>query len=92
MPPSQASSFIPKRNPGTKPKSVRRYNFFLLSVISYSLFVAAPLASAALFIYQISAEAKFAAAVKNLEEQIQTFNEDDLARVVEFDERRATTF
>ncbi len=87
MPPVPSSSFIPKRNSATRPKTVRRYNFFILGAIAYSLFVAAPLASAALFIYQIRTESKFAESVKNLEEQIQTFNEADLARVVEFNDR-----
>lgn len=87
MPPSSTSSFIPKHTPGTKPKVVRRYNLFVLPVLSYSLFVAAPLASAALFIYQIRTQTQFNNAVLNLEEQIETFNESDLARVVEFDTR-----
>lgn len=87
--PSTASSFIPKRSAGNKPRTVRRYNFFLLSIISYAVFIAAPLASAALFIYNIRTESQFKASVTNLEAQIKTFNDQDLSRVVAFDERLA---
>jgi hypothetical protein len=87
MPPSPSGSFIPKRNTGSRPHGVRRYNFFILPIISYTLFIAAPLASAALFIYQIRVESQFKAAVANLEEQIQVFNDADLTRVIEFDDR-----
>lgn len=87
MPPSPASSFIPKRNPGNRPQTVRRYNFFLLPIISYALFMASLLGSAALFIYQISVNKHFNDAVTNLDTQITSFNDADLDRVVEFDDR-----
>ena len=87
MPPSQASSFIPKRNPVNQPKSVRRYNFVIIPVISYSVFMASLLAAGVLFIYQIRVESQFSAAVKNLEDQIGSFNDADLSRVVDFNSR-----
>jgi hypothetical protein len=82
-----SSSFIPKRNPGNKSKPTRRYNFFILSILSYALFVAAPLASAGVFIYDRQADIKFSQAVRTLKTEIETFSEADLARVVDFDER-----
>lgn len=87
--PSTTSSFIPKRSAGNKPRTVRRYNFFILSIVSYAVFIAAPLASVALFIYHIRTESQFKASVTNLEAQIKTFNDQDLSRVVAFDERLA---
>lgn len=87
MPPSPASSFIPKRNPVNRPKSVRRYNFVIIPILSYTLFMSALFGAGALFIYQIKVNSQFHAAVQNLEDQIQGFNDSDLTRVVAFDER-----
>jgi len=87
MPPSTASSFIPKRNPVNRPKSVRRYNFVIIPILSYALFMASIIASGALFIYQIRVHAQLASAVRNLEEQIGNFNDTDLNRVIDFDQR-----
>jgi hypothetical protein len=55
------------------------------------MFIAAPLASVALFIYQIRVESQFKTSVANLEEQIQGFNNTDLTRVIEFDDRLKLT-
>ena len=87
MPPSPASSFIPKRNPANRPKSVRRYDLVILPVISYTLFMSSLIAAGVLFIYQISVQSQFNASVQNLEEQIQSFKDTDLNRVVDFDQR-----
>ncbi len=87
MPPSPSGSFIPKRNTGSRPKGVHRYHFFILPIISYTMFIAAPLASAALFIYQIRVDSQFKTAVAALELQIKDFNDVDLTRVIEFDDR-----
>ena len=87
MPPSPASSFIPKRNPTRRPQSVRRYNLVIMPVISYTLFMSALIAAAALYIFQIRVESQFAAAATNLDEQIQHFKDDDLSRVAEFNQR-----
>lgn len=84
---SVSNSFIPKRNPGTKPRQARTRNVFILSAISYALFVSAPLASAGVFIYKLQAEKNASAAIKNLDEAIATFNEGDFKRVIEYEER-----
>lgn len=91
MPPSPSGSFIPKRSTGSKPHGVRRYNFFILPIISYTMFIAAPLASAALFIYQIRVDSQFKTAVAGLEEQIDGFKTLDSDRVIEFDDRLQLT-
>jgi hypothetical protein len=89
MPESPSSSFIPKRGVGKKPAVARKGNFVLLSIVSYALFVSAPLASAAVFIYERHTQNLFNKAVVNLDEAIQDFKEEDLARVTEFDEQLA---
>lgn len=86
----ESSSFIPKRNPGQPRRPSGRYNFFLLTLISYSLFAAAPLASAGLFIYQKHTDNQFTKAVTNLDEAISVFKESDLDRVLVFDGRLET--
>lgn len=87
MPESPSSSFIPKRGPGKKPASARTGNFVLFSVLSYALFVSAPLASAGVFIYERHTENQFNKAVVALDQAIISFNEEDLKRVTEFNER-----
>ena len=83
----ESASFIPKRNTVQTNRSVRRYNFFLLTIISYALFVAAPLASAAVFIYSRHTQNVFNKSVNNLDEAIQNFKRSDLDRVVSFDNK-----
>ena len=91
MPESPSSSFIPKRGAGRKPAIARKSNFVLLSIISYALFVSAPLASAAVFIYERHTQNQFNKAVLALDEAIGSFKEEDLKRVTEFDERLTAT-
>lgn len=84
---SVSNSFIPKRNPGTKPRQARTRNVFILSAISYALFISAPLASAGIFIYKLQAEKNATAAIKALDEAIATFDDTDFKRVIEYEER-----
>lgn len=91
MPESPSSSFIPKRGIGKKPTVVRKSNFVLLSIISYALFVSAPLASAAVFIYERHTQNQFNKAVVILDQAIESFKEEDLRRVTEFSERLTLT-
>lgn len=86
----QSSSFIPKRGPGKKPTVSRASNLIILPIISYSMFVSAPLAAAAVFIYQKHTENLFNSAVVGLDEAITSFQEPDMKRVVDFD-RSVTT-
>jgi hypothetical protein len=91
MPPASSSSFIPKRNPGAKPKHAPVKSVFVLSVISYSLFIAAPLASVGVFIYQLQAGKNSAEALTELNQAINSFNESDYFRVLEFNDRLNAT-
>lgn len=86
----ESPSFIPKRNPGQPRRPAGKYNLFFLTIVSYSLFAAAPLASAALFIYQKHTNNQFTMAVTNLDEAISVFKQSDLDRVLVFDERLET--
>ena len=60
---------------------------FILSAISYALFISAPLASAGVFIYKLQAEKNATTAIKALDEAIATFDEVDFKRVIEYEER-----
>ncbi len=91
MPESPSSSFIPKRGVGKKPTVVRKSNFVLLSIVSYALFVSAPLASAAVFIYERHTQNQFNKAVVNLDQAIESFSEEDLNRVTQFNEQLLLT-
>ncbi len=91
MPPSTSGSFIPKRNPSAQNRAPRQKNFFILSIVSYSLFIAAPLASAGVFIYQLQVQKNFAAVVKSLDTAITSFNETDYDRVITFTRRLTAT-
>lgn len=91
MPESPSSSFIPKRGVGKKPTVVRKSNFVLLSIVSYALFVSAPLASAAVFIYERHTQNQFNKAVINLDQAIESFSEEDLKRVTQFNEQLLLT-
>ena len=91
MPESPSSSFIPKRGPGKKPATTRPGNFVVFSVLSYALFVSAPLASAGVFIYERHTQNQFDKAVVALDQAIVNFNDGDLKRVTEFDDRLTTS-
>lgn len=91
MPPTTSSSFIPKRNPSAQARAPRQKNFFILSIVSYSLFIAAPLASAGVFIYQLQVQKNFAEVVKNLDASIKSFNQSDYDRVIAFTRRLSAT-
>jgi hypothetical protein len=82
-----SSSFIPKRTTGTRIRQKGTRNFFLLSIISYACLIAAPTASAAVYVYKIYTERQFEQVVAKLDEAISGFNEAEMARVLEFDRR-----
>lgn len=82
-----SSSFIPKRTTGTKIRQKRTRNFFLLSIVSYACLIAAPTASAAVYVYQMYTERQFDQVVGSLDEAIRGFSEAEMARVLEFDRR-----
>jgi len=85
-----SSSFIPKRTSGAVMRQRRTRNFFLLSILSYACLIAAPTASAAVYVYQLYTERRFDALVTELNNEIAKFSAADMARVLEFDERLKT--
>lgn len=92
MPPTQGnSSFIPKRSPSKKVRPRQRGGFSLLSIISTAVFVAAFIASGAVFLYERQVNNEFAATVLELNEAINSFSEADMSRVVDFDDRLKLT-
>jgi hypothetical protein len=82
-----SSSFIPKRAATARTRQSRTHNFFILSIISYACLVAAPTASAAVYVYKIYTEKQFEQSVNSLDESINSFKESDLSKVIEFDKR-----
>jgi hypothetical protein len=82
-----SSSFIPKRTMGNSLRQKRTRNFFLLSVVSYACLIAAPTASAAVYVYQLYTERQFEQVVQKLETAIGGFSEAEMSRVLEFDRR-----
>ena len=85
VPPSQNSSFIPKRGSSQRRRPGRNKQLLVLSVVSYSLLFAAIIAAAATLFYQNFVMVQFQDQVTALNNAIQVFNTDDLERVSEFD-------
>ncbi len=81
------SSFIPKRTANTPARRRRGSNFFVLSVVAYACLIAAPTASAAVYVYKIYTERQFALAVEQLDESMNEFSQANLTRVLEYDKR-----
>jgi len=82
-----SSSFIPKRKANGLLKPSGSRNIFVLSLVSYALFIAAPVAAAAVFIYQKYTDNTFQQNVVNLDVASKSFNEADMLRVLDFHER-----
>lgn len=82
-----SSSFIPKRTTGTSVRQKRTRNFFLLSIVSYACLIAAPTASAAVYVYQLYTNRQFEQVINSLQTAMETFSDAEMARVLEFDRR-----
>ncbi len=82
-----SSSFIPKRSSGQPARQRRQHSFFLLAIISYACLIAAPTASAAVFVYQMYTERQFEQVVSELDTAINAFSQADLEQVLEFNDR-----
>lgn len=93
MPDHQStSSFIPKRSSNTTTKRRRNSNFFVLSIISYACLIAAPTASAAVYVYKIYNDRQFnTVAEELLNSTDKSFSQAALAEVIEFDSRLQAT-
>lgn len=84
---SSQSSFIPKNNTKKKPPVGRRYNFFFVSIVVYGAFIATPIASAAVFIYERHTSNVLAQTIIDLDAELKSFNESDLLLLRQFDHR-----
>lgn len=80
-------SFIPKQKAAGTERHIRRSNFYIFSIVSFALFIAAPIGSAAVYIYQLYTEKTFNNQVVLLNDAINKFSEADLSRVLDFNDR-----
>jgi len=87
MPNTSQSSFIPKNNLPNRQKVGRRYNFFFISLVVYGLFIATPVASAVVFIYEKHTQNVINQTTLDLDTAIKSFSESDLLTVTQFDNR-----
>jgi len=87
MPNTSQSSFIPKNNLPNRQKVGRRYNFFFISLVVYGLFIATPIASAVVFIYEKHTNNVINQTTRNLDTAIKSFSESELLTVRQFDNR-----
>lgn len=87
MPNTSQSSFIPKNNQVNRKKIGRRYNFFFITLVVYGLFIATPIASAVVFIYEKHTNNVINQTTRNLDEEIRSFSESDLLTVTQFNNR-----
>jgi hypothetical protein len=87
MPNTSQSSFIPKNNLSNRPKVGRRYNFFFISLVVYGLFIATPIASAVVFIYEKHTTNVINQTTRNLDVAIRSFSESELLTITQFDKR-----
>lgn len=87
MPNTSQSSFIPKSNLPNRQKVTRRYNFFFISLVVYGLFIATPIASAVVFIYEKHTKNVINQTTRDLDGAIKSFSESDLLAVAQFDSR-----
>ncbi len=87
MPNTSQSSFIPKNNLPNRQKVGRRYNFFFISLVVYGLFIATPIASAVVFIYEKHTQNVINQTTRDLDGAIKSFSESDLLTVAQFDNR-----
>ncbi len=87
MPGSPNTSFIPKRNPAHSDKRSSKKTLYLGSFFVKVIFVAALLATVAVFLYERNIKSALDAEIIALNDSIATFNEADMQRVLEMDLR-----
>jgi hypothetical protein len=85
--PSNDNSFIPKRNPASRPRRVASQQVYLLTLASYVLFFATIVASIGVFLYDRYTKSQLEQEVVALDEAISRFKESDMNEVRSFDLR-----
>ncbi len=84
---SNNASFIPKRGTTTRHNKSRGGRIYLLTVFSYVLIIAVLIASAAIFFYERQVKQQFQEEVSVMNTEVNNFEQGDLEKVKEFDQR-----
>ena len=87
MVPPTGPSFIPKQNPVKIAQRGATRQVYIFTIISYVLLIAALLAAAGVYLYDRYSKRVLSNEVQNLSTAIASFNQDDMDRVIELDER-----
>lgn len=85
--PSTDNSFIPKRNPASRPRRAASQQVYLLMLLSYVLFFATLVASIGVFLYDRYVDSQLEKEVLALNTEINRFQESDMNEVRTFDRR-----
>jgi hypothetical protein len=80
-------SFIPKQNPAKVARRASTRQVYLFTVLSYVVFFSSLVAVAALFIYSHLTTQNVAQVVSEYNSEIASFNQGNLHKVIELDER-----
>lgn len=84
---SNGSSFIPKRGPVTRKTKNPTHRIYIFSLVSYIMMFSALLASGAVFLYGQYIDKLFTAEVEAFNSEIQSFEEPQMIKITEFDNR-----
>tara|TARA_B100000508_G_scaffold141011_1_gene145034 strand:+ start:1340 stop:2050 length:711 start_codon:yes stop_codon:yes gene_type:complete len=87
MPGPSNSSFIPKRNPVKQKRNQPSRRIYIFTIVSYVLLFAALLSAGGTFFYQEYIDAQLQREITDLNNEISSFSEADMQRVLEFDRR-----
>jgi hypothetical protein len=87
MPDPSNSSFIPKRGPAKKSRTATTKRVYLFAVISFVLMFSAVLGSGGVYFYKGTVQESLKTEVTLLNEQINTFSDLNMQRVLEFNRR-----
>ena len=81
------SSFIPKRGPAKKKRKSSTRQVYIFTYISYILMFSTLLATGGVYFYKGYVERQLNEEITALNQEIASFNEGDMQRVTEFDQR-----
>jgi hypothetical protein len=84
---SSDNSFIPKRGTSKRKQPGGSRTFYIFSYISYILMCAILLSAGGVYLYQQYTNNKLDQAVENLNAEIESFNQADMERVTQFNNR-----
>ena len=87
MPDPTNSSFIPKREPAKKKRSVSTRRVYVFTLISYVLLFSALIAAGGVYFYKQMVDENLTKEITLLNNEISTFSEANMRRVLEFDGR-----